>query len=189
MRIDSQLTFVPLGGNQSFAGALGAAIPSVNIIDLLGVGVGIAPPNIIGNASVFGTDVGVGGDKQVIQVNLNAALAIASASGATLNIALQAAPDTGAAGGFVPGAWQTIGETGAMTLAQLQAAAVGALAQPIRLEWPPNFPANLNPRFVRLLFQVPAATQFDAGQIAAAFITRTRDDYSVKFQPRNYAVS
>jgi hypothetical protein len=44
------LSFVPIGGNLSLVAGAGVAIPSPNVIDLLGAGVGTAPPSIIGNA-------------------------------------------------------------------------------------------------------------------------------------------
>ena len=60
MRLDSQLSFIPLGAPVSLVQGTGVSIPSTNIIDLLGQGVGTAPQNIIGNATVFGADVGIG---------------------------------------------------------------------------------------------------------------------------------
>ena len=53
----------------------------------------------------------------------------------------------------------------------------------------PAFPENLRPRFLRILFQVPAATNFTAGSIAFALMTWVRDDLAFKFAARNYAVA
>ncbi len=189
MRIDSQLSFVPLGANMSLVGGAGIAIPSLNVIDLLGQGVGTAPQGIIGNVATFGTDFGIDPRKQEIAIFLNSVPTIASANAAQLNIQLQLAPDLGAAGGFQPGAYQTIGETGFMTVAQLVAAQTGAKQQPIRLDWAPNFPANLNPRFARLNFALLAATNFTAGLVYAAIITTVRDDLANKFAAKNFTVS
>ena len=109
--------------------------------------------------------------------------ACATANSCTLNVALQVAPDTGAAGGYQPGTWQTINETGPMTAAQLTA------NQVIRMDWSAVFPASARPRFVRLYFQVPAATNFTAGTIQSAFVTLVRDDQANKYTPNNYVVA
>src|SRR4051812_9184543 len=148
MRVDALLSFVPIGAPLSLVGGAGVAIPS-NVIDLLGAGVGVAPPSIIGNASLFGTDMGIGQFRPEINAIIGTALATANA--ATLNTALQAAADTGSAGGYLPGAYQTLVETGPLTAAQLAANTVFA-----RFPFLPVFPATLRPRFLRLLFS-PAA--------------------------------
>jgi hypothetical protein len=44
MRSDALLAFVPIGGNLSLVAGAGVDIPSSQTIDLLGVGVGVAPP-------------------------------------------------------------------------------------------------------------------------------------------------
>ncbi len=182
MRSDALLAFVPIGGNLSLVGAAGIAIPSTNIIDLLGQGSGQAPANIIGNAAVFGEDPGVGAFRPELNVLIGTALATGNA--ATLNIALQAAIDTGAGGGYLPGTWTTIVESGAMAVANLVAGAV-----PFRVPWLPTFPANLRPRFLRLLFSPAAATNFTAGTISSAIVTLVRDDQANKFAAKNYSVS
>lgn len=189
MRIDSQLSWVPVGGPAfSLVAGAGVSVPSPIVLDLLGQGVGTAPQEIIGNSALFGTDFGVGARKQTIEILPSATPAFASGTVATLNVALQLAPDTGVGGGYLPGVYQTITETGPMTLAQLLALQAAATQGVIRMDWPPNFPANLNPRYARLLFQVPAATFFTAGAIAAAFITTVRDDQANRFAQRNFAV-
>ena len=63
----------------------------------------------------------------------------------------------------------------------------GAVAA--RMDWPAAFPANTaRPRFVRLLFQVPAATNFTAGTISAAVVTMTRDDQANRQAAKNFTV-
>lgn len=182
MRLDSSLAFVP--ATLSLVAAAGVAVPSTNVIDLLGSGVGTAPLNIIGNATTFGADMGVGGGFAVPTLEIILGEAVATGTVATLNVALQMAPDTGVGGGYLPGAWQTIVESGPMTAAQL--AAPGVIA---RLDWAPNFPANLSPRFARLLFQTPAGTFFTAGSISYAGPTLVRDDQANKFAAANYKVA
>jgi hypothetical protein len=181
MRIESLLSFVPIGAPLSLVGGAGVAIPS-NVIDLLGAGVGVAPPSIIGNAALFGTDLGIGQFRPEINAIIGTALVTANA--ATLNAALQAAPDTGAAGGYVPGAYQTLVETGPLTAAQLAANTVFA-----RFPFLPVFPATLRPRFLRLLFSPAAATNFTAGTVAAALVTVVRDDQANKQAAKNFSVS
>ena len=178
MRSDALLAFVPIGGNLSLVTGGANAVASPNTIDLMGVGVGIAPPNIIGNVATFGTDMGIGG----FRPEINCVLGIAFAGGTSLNVALQAAADTGAAGGYLPGTWQTLAETGAMLTANLTANQVVA-----RFPWLPAFPANLSPRYLRLLF-TPVGT-YTTGTIASAIVTTVRDDQANKYAAKNFTVA
>lgn len=184
MRSDALLAFVPLGSALSLVGGAGVAIPSTNVIDLLGAGVGVAPSSssIIGNAALFGTDMGVGGMRPELMVSIGTALA--TSNSATLNVALQAAADQGAAGNYQPSTWNTIVETGPMAVANLTANAIIA-----RFPWLPSFPANLRPRFLRLLFSPAAATNFTAGTIASALVVPCRDDQANRFAAKNYTVA
>lgn len=188
MRTDAQWTFVPAGAPFSLVGAAGANLPT-NPLDMLGLGVGVAPTPglIIGNVTLWGADFGIASGKMgtpKLQVSIGTGLVTATA--ATLNLALQFAPDNGAAGvpPYNPGAWQTVVETGALTAAQLPAGTVLA-----RFDWPPVFPQTLRPRFARLLAQVPAATDFTAGTINFAGVVFDRDDQANKQAARNYSVS
>lgn len=185
MITDALLNFVPINGNLSLVAGAGVDVPSTNIIDLLGLGVGVAPSDRIwGNTTVFGQAdaMGVGGMRPELIVNVGTAFV--TANSATLNAALQAAVDTGAGGGYLPGTWQTIAETGELTAAQLVAAATI-----MRMPWLPPFPENLRPRYLRLLFQVPAATNFTAGTIANALVTPCRDDQFQKYAAKNFTVA
>jgi hypothetical protein len=175
---DALLTFV--GAPLSLVGAPGQNF-ATNPYDVLGVGAGNPPPGIIGNAALFGSDLGVGGFQPELVVIIGTALVTATA--ATLNAQFQAAPDTGSAGGYLPGTWQTIDEQGPITAAQGLANTYIA-----RFKWPPVFPATLRPRFYRLNFAVPAGTDFTAGTISNAFVTTVRDDYSQAQAAKNYTV-
>lgn len=182
MFIDAQLSFVPIGAPLSLVGGAGVNIPSSNIVDLLGQGTGTPPANIIGTVTTFGEDPGIGDSRPVIEVAIGTAMA--SGNSATLNVALQGAPDQGVAGGYQPGTWQTYAETGAMTVAQLTA------NQKIKLDLAAVFPEGTNlPRFLRLLFQVASATNFTVGTAAYAIVTFVRDDLTNKFAAKNYAVA
>lgn len=187
MLLDALISFVPVGGNLSLVGGAGISIPSLLVYDILGLGVGVGPNtatnpgSIIGNASVFGSDVGIGAIKPQVEAVIGTALTTGNA--ATLNVAFQGAQDTGSAGGFLPGAWQTFVETGPITAAQGTAGQVVA-----RFDFPPAFPPGFNPRFLRLLFQVPAATNFTAGTISSAIVSMVRDDQSNRFAAANFQV-
>lgn len=183
MMTDALLAFVGLNGNLSLVAGAGVNIASPGIVDLLGNGVGVAPTSIYGNSSVFGQAdaMGVGGERP--ELNVTVGTAPTTGNAATLNVALQGAIDTGLAGNYQPGAWNTFAESGAIAVANLTANTVIC-----RLPWLPPFPANLRPRFLRLLFQVPAATNFTAGTIASALVTYVRDDQFNKYQPRNFNV-
>ena len=162
------------------------AIPSPGVIDLLGLGVNVPATNIIGNtpstgfnSGRFGADMGIGRYKPMVDVVIGTA--VTTADSCTLNVQFQGAEDSGSG---VPGTWQTFMETGPMTAAQLTANTVCA-----RFDFPPAFPANFSPRFLRLNFAVPAAELFTAGTISYAIVTTVRDDQANAYAARNYAVS
>lgn len=188
MILDSQLFFVPPSTPLSLVAGAGVAIRS-GVIDLLGVGSGVAPPSIIGNATIFGQADGMGVGNQRPELNITIGTALAATAGTTLNVKLQAAPDTGAGGGYVPGTWQSIGGQDGITLAQGAAGTVIA-----RLPWLPPFPEGLRPRFLSLLFSpvssggADPSGDFTAGTIASAVVVMSRDDYFINQQPRNYSV-
>lgn len=177
MITDNLLQFAGIGVAVSMVGAAGVNIAFPEVIDILGSGVGTAPQNIIGNRTLFGEDSGIGGKRPQIQFAVGTGFV--TADSATLNIAFQSAPDTGVGGGYLPGTWQTLNETGPMTAAQLIA---GAIAQ---LDWPPAFPANAQNRFLRLLGQLPTGEFFTAGTLFAT-TTMVTDRQANKYAPRNY---
>lgn len=185
MITDALLAFVGIGGNLSLVGGAGVAIPSPLTYDFLGLGVGVAPTERIwGNPTVFGQADAMGVGNQRPELNVTVGTAFATANAATLNVALQGAIDTGAAGGYLPGTWNTFAETGVIAVANLTANTIIA-----RLPWLPPFPFNLRPRFLRLLFSPAAATNFTAGTIASALVVMSRDDYSAKNNPKNFTVA
>ena len=194
MRLDSALAFVPLGYNQSLVAGLGISIPSVNTIDMLGLGVGVSPgagPSasaggqggvIIGSeATNFGTDQGIGAFRPELEVVVGTAFT--TSDSCTLNVQLQAAADAGSPS-WLPSTWNTVAETGPMAVANLTANTVIA-----RFPYLPNFPASLRPRFLRLNFAVPSGDQFTAGTILCAVVTLVRDDQANRFASRNYTVA
>ena len=172
---DALVNFLPIGSNLPI---LAAAVAS-NVYDALGQGVGTAPQNIIGNRTLFGSDLGIGGPKPQLQVNTN--VAFATAAGALLNIAFQGAPDSGVGGGYQPGAWTSILNQDGLTIAEL-----AALSVVFRMDWPAALPANLNPRYFRLLFTPTAA--YTAGSIGSATVTMGRDDQANKYATKNFTV-
>lgn len=179
MLIDSKLSFVAPGAALSLVAAAGVDVPSTNVIDLLGNGVGTTVTNIYGNSTLPGqADAqGMGNMRPELVVAIGTA-ATAGTGTPTLNVQLQAAADNGSGS---PGTYQTIVESGALTVAQLTAGQVIA-----RIPWVPPFPANLRPRFLRLNFEIPAATAFGAGTIAFATVTQARDDLFHLQTPNNY---
>lgn len=182
MRIDAQLSFIPIGGNFSLVGGAGIPFASPGVIDLLGQGVGTPPANIIGNVATFGEDVGIGRYKPMVEAVIGTAFA--TSNSATLNVAFQAAADTGSSGNYQPSTWVTLVETGPIAASNLTAGQVLA-----RFDFPPAFPANLSPRYLRLYFQIASGTNFTAGTISFAIVTTVRDDQANKFAAKNYSVS
>lgn len=184
MFTDALLSFVPIGSPLSLVGAAGIAIPSTLIIDLIGPGVGMPVLNIFGDVALPGSAdaMGVGGLRPELAVSMGTQVVTANA--ATLNCALEAAADTGPAGNFQPDTWHTVVESGPMAPADL---IPGTMI--LRAPWIPPFPFNLRPRYLRLNFKVPAATNFTAGAIASALVTLVRPDQTNKFAARNYTVA
>ncbi len=180
MMLDALLSFVPLGVPLSLVAGLGVDVPSPNVIDLMGDGVGTALQNIFGNSAVPGVaDAhGIGSKRPELVIAIGTGLVTVTA--ATLNAQLQGAPDNGVGGA---GAWSTFGESGPITAAQGVANAIIA-----RLPWLPPWPFNQRPRFLRLNFEIPAATQFTAGTIGYALVTTSRDDIAQIYGARNYAM-
>lgn len=181
MIIDALLSFVPIGSPLSLVAGAGVNIPSSVTIDLSGAGLGVTPPSYWGTTTSFGQADAMGvGERPELAIAIGTALA--TGNSATLNAALQAAADNGS---NQPLTWKTIGESGAQTPADLIANTVFC-----RLPWLPPFPAGLRPRFLRLLFQVPSATNFTAGTISSALVVPPggRDDTFGKYQPKAYVV-
>lgn len=175
MLIDSLVSFVPIGAPLNLSGGTQAS----NVVDLLGLGVGVPPTERIigqnGGTYFFGEDSGIGGIKPQLQVNLGT---VAPAGGTSLNVQFQGAPDTA---NSQPGTWTTYVETGVILLAALSANLILA-----RFDFPPSFPANAHPRFLRLNFVV--AGTFTAGTISSAIVTMDRDDWASAYQAKNFIV-
>ena len=181
MLLDASLAFVPMAAPLSLV--LGAGVSQASaILDLLGQGVGNAPGNIIGTRALFGADIGIGKEKAMLICAIGTAFA--TANSATLNVQFQGAVDTGAAGSYQPGAWNTFVETGVISAANLAAGKIIA-----RFDFPPAFPVNVLPRYLRLNFSIQSGTNFTAGTIAYAYPTMARDDWSAGFAAKNFAVS
>ena len=89
-----------LGELLDLVGGAGVSFRS-GIIDLLGLGVGVAPQSIIGTRTLFGADMGI--DDQKLQLLCTTGTAFATSNAATLNVQFQGAVDTGAGGGYQPG--------------------------------------------------------------------------------------
>lgn len=186
MRLDSSLVF---SNSQSLVAGAGVSIPSTNVIDILGLGVGVAPTAIIGNASLFGEDIGIGDGMGIPRLLVTVGTTFVTANAATLNVQLQGAVDTAVT--HQPGTWNTFVETGAIAAANLAAPAsstdpTGVIA---RLDIAPAFPAGTLPRYLRLNYSIPAATDFSAGVIGFAGIVPNRDDQSNRYSSSNFAVA
>ena len=187
MITDALVSFVGLNaGPLSLVAGGGDPIAS-GIIDLLGNGVGQAPTNIIGNAAVFGTDEGVGGKRP--ELNITIGTTLTGAAGTTLKVALQAAVDQGANGNYQPGTWVDIVSQDGITLAEAIAGAVI-----FRSPFLPTMPANLRPRYLRLLFSPQYENEtpngsFTAGAIGSALVTMVRDDQANKYAASNFTVA
>ena len=178
---DALLEFVPSSGAaETLVGAAGAEITFTRIIDLLGSGSGTAPVNIIGNATLFGYDPGIGRTAPEVQITIGTALTTATA--ATARFTLQYAPDAGSPT-YLPGTWEVAVASAAYPVSELTAGTVVRFAMPV------TPPATPTPRFMQLTMQVPAATNMTAGTVSWAGIIFARDDQANKFAARNFVVA
>lgn len=180
MLTDANLALVPYGAPLSLVGL--ASAPSPSIIDILGQGPGTPPQNIFGTSTVFGQAdaMGVGGER--MELNIATGNNAFVGAGVSLNVQWQAAIDSGAGGAYQPGAWNVLGESGAIAVGNLTANTVIA-----RLPFLPPFPANLRPRFLRLNF-VMTGGLFTTGVIAFALPVLVRDDQFNKYTTKNFSV-
>lgn len=178
---DALVNFVPIGSPLSLIAAASATIAS-NVYDQLGQGAGVAPGNIFGvSRSTFGSDLGLGDNRP--EINIIVGTSFVFSSGSTLKIALQGAADAGTPT-YQPATWTDIASQDAITAANLVAGAI-----PMRFPFLPTFPANLLPRFYRLLFTIGSAGACTAGTILSATVTRNRDDWAMKYAQRNFSVA
>lgn len=179
----------PTSAPLSAVGTAGTSIVFPGVVDILGAGVGVAPPNIIGNpgSGFFGQDAGLGIWKLDIEILIGTTFTTGNA--ATGEFCLQGAPDTGAAGGYLPGTWEDFATTGAKAVTELVAATTLG-AGVFRMAMPPAPPATLTPRFLRMIMRVASGTNFSAGTITAAFMVQGRDDLqSAQRAASNYTVA
>lgn len=154
---------------------------STNVIDLTGIGSGSAPNLNFGNATTFGADMGIGDGEAIPKVYVTLGTTFLTASSATLNIAVQGAPDNGS---NVAGSWTTMSETGAL------AASVLLIGRQITLYLDTLALGQALPRFLRLSYQLPAATSFTAGSIGLAGIALQTDQSARLYQyPANFTVA
>jgi hypothetical protein len=156
----------------SSAQAITVTAPSTFVIDLAGQGVGVADPNIFGQgggATIFGEDIGIGDGMSPPNLLCVVTTAFTAAGAGTLQVQLQAAPDTGANTG-TPGTWSTLVQTDAIALASLTKGQKIA-----EFTVPPNYPGlTTKPRFLRVNYVV-ATGPMTAGAVTASIITG-RDD-------------
>lgn len=179
---DALVNFVPIGSPLSLVAAASATIASPNTYDELGQGVGVAPGNIFGiSRSTFGSDLGIGDIRP--ELNILVGTAFAFNSGSTLKIALQGSADAGAPT-YQPSSWIDIASQDGITAANLVAGAI-----PMRFPFLPTFPANLLPRFYRLLFTIGSAGSCTAGTILSATVTRNRTDWAMRYAQKNFLVA
>ncbi len=165
----------------SNAQAVTSTAASTNLYDITGAGSGVVPNLVWGTSTVFGADMGIGDQKDRPVILFSIPTAFVSGGGATLQIQIQAAVDSGTGG--VPGTYYTLWESVALSVAQL-AAQVGPWSVPLPPLAPP-FTAGVLPRFYRINYVVATST-FSAGNITAA-ICRTPPTQVGTLLPSNFA--
>lgn len=162
-----------------------SATTTGTVYDVTGAGVGTVPPMITGvngttGATVpIGFDIGAGDGFAIPEVTYEIPTAFVSGGGATLQIALQAAPDNGSGGA---GTYQTIVQTSTFTAGQLAANTIGQFQVP---PVAPNWIGEALPRFYRLNFTVGTST-FSAGTITAYINLNPTQATKIGLYPGNY---
>lgn len=152
---------------------------STNTIDVTGAGSGNAPSVVWGTSSTFGADMGIGGGESRPHVRVQVTTTFATSNAATLNVALQSAPDNGS---NAPGTWTTCDETGAIAASALTAGTA------INLDFGPRAPGAALPRFYRLLYQLPGSTAFTAGAVVAGVVLNNDFSTTMGQYPSNFSV-
>lgn len=187
----SDLNLIFTGGNLAAQVPLGVDMPSTGVLDLAAgamldtstVTTYAACPMIIGNATVFGEDLGIGDEKLPLAVFLGGTN---WAGGTSLNIAIQGAVD--ASGGTYPAnlsglTWTTYAESGPQLTAQLLANRKFPMP-----DWPHRAIGAALPRFIRLLYDV-TGTFSGGGSIAFAGFVLQRPDNPVGQYPSGFTVA
>ena len=183
--IDSNYLFSGASlGNTATGQAITSTAASTNIVDLTGAGSGNAPLNRIGNASVFGQDLGIGDGPASLHIDVWITTSFVSAGGATMQVQFQGAIDNGS---NAPSTYTTYTETDALTVAQLTRSLVIPEANVIRLWWPHRAIQAAMPRFIRLNYVVATST-FSAGAVAAGLVMQ-QDEWAAGLYPANYVVA
>lgn len=161
----------------SQAQAVTASAVSTGTYDTAGLGVGQPVSAIFGKVTNFGNDVGAGGPlASAPQLIVIVGTAFAAGGAGTLQVQLQAAPDTNNSG--TPGTWQTIARTDDYALATLTAGQVIA-----KFTVPERYAGSAFPRFYRLNYAVGTGPM-TGGTIAFAGFLTGIDDLTVT--PGNY---
>lgn len=150
---------------------------STNTIDVTGAGSGNAPSVVWGTSSTFGADMGIGGGETRPHVRVQVTTAFTTGTSATLNIALQSAPDNGS---NAPGTWTTCNETGPLAASAL------TVGTAINLDFGPRAPGAALPRFYRLLYQLPGSTSFTAGAVVAGVVVNNDSSTTIGQYPVNF---
>lgn len=166
-------------------GLAGVTVQIGAVYDFAGVGVGVAPPNIIGSnryAGFYGVDPGAGQFKPEIEITFSVAPA---ASAGTYQYALQYAPDTGAAGGYLPGTWENASETNNSAVTEY------GLTNAVRLDLTPAPPNTPQPRYARLVMIPSSGNNMTAGTVnfAGIVLARAADILANRFTPSNYVAA
>ncbi len=155
------------------------------VFDVTGVGSGTVPPMITGingttGAAVpIGFDIGAGDGFAIPEVTWEVGTSFVSGGGATLQVALQAAPDNGSGSA---GTYQTIVQTSTFTSGQIPAGVIGQFQVP---PVGPNWVGEAMPRFYRLNFVVGTST-FSAGTITAYLNLNPSQATKIQNYPGNY---
>jgi hypothetical protein len=181
MLIDVLPSFVPVGSTLAVSGGPAGSGFRSGILDLLGLGAGVDPAtaDFIGNRTAWGQDPGIGWPRAQAQVSV--AVALATSSGATLNLMYQGAEEDTTT--HLPSTWRTIVESGEIAVTDMDA--IGDIVW--QFDFEPTHPLNFMPRFLSVLAQVSAGDTFTAGALVIP-VTTGLDQQKQRYVPNNFTV-
>lgn len=162
-------------------GAVTTFVASTSVYDVTGAGVGVAP-NMIGGitssgATTIGFDIGAGDGMAIPEVFWDVSTAF-STGGATLQVKLQCAEDTGT---NQPSTWFDLYTSKSFTGATLIAGFNGQFQIP---EVPNDFGEQM-PRFYRMAY-VTGTASFTAGAISANIVLNPSQATKLQNYPSNF---
>ena len=132
-----------------------------------------------GQSSTFGEDIGLGDGVAIPYLMVNVTQSFVAASGSpTLQISIQAAPDT--VNTWAAGTYVTLASTQAFAVSQLTA------GQSLLLPIPPRPPGMALPRYYQAYYTLGGSGTFNAGKVTTQIVINPTSLGTLNVYPINY---